>query len=160
VKGAGGDSEHNAIFQCYERARMPGERAPASSSRERRAVPQMAGGEPRRGHAEQALKHPTVEMGAKDPVDSATLIHKGLEMIEARWAIRCGDGAVEVIVHPQSIVQSIGSSSRQLVARASLGHGYVLPIQYCRHLAGTVTHYAAAARFPPSWPNWNSRRRG
>ena len=56
---------------------------------------------------EQALKHPTWEMGRKITIDSATLFNKGLEMIEARWLFDVEMARVEVIVHPQSIVHSM-----------------------------------------------------
>jgi 1-deoxy-D-xylulose-5-phosphate reductoisomerase len=100
------DSEHNAIFQCLE-------------GRDSRGVSRLlltASGGPFRTWTaeklatvtvEQALKHPTWEMGRKITVDSATLFNKCLEMIEARWLFDIGMNRIEVIVHPQSIVHSM-----------------------------------------------------
>ncbi|MEI8341928.1 MAG: 1-deoxy-D-xylulose-5-phosphate reductoisomerase [Verrucomicrobiota bacterium] len=101
------DSEHNAIFQCLE-GREP-------SSEIRRLILTASGGPFRKFPAdqlagvtlEQALKHPTWEMGRKITIDSATLFNKGLEMIEARWLFDVEMSRVDVIVHPQSIVHSM-----------------------------------------------------
>ena len=100
------DSEHNAIFQCLEG------RDPASVSR---LLLTASGGPFREWPAErlagatveQALKHPTWEMGRKITIDSATLFNKGLEMIEARWLFNVEMRRVSVLVHPQSIVHSM-----------------------------------------------------
>ena len=56
---------------------------------------------------EQALKHPNWEMGAKITIDSATLMNKGLEVIEAKWLFDLQPNQIDVIVHPQSIIHSI-----------------------------------------------------
>lgn len=79
---------------------------------------------------EQALKHPTWNMGAKITIDSATLFNKGLEMIEARWLFDVEMARVEVIVHPQSIIHSMvefidGSTLAQLSTT-----DMCFPIQY------------------------------
>lgn len=97
------DSEHSALFQC-----LVGE--------ERRRVRRLlltASGGPFRGRKdlsgvtkEEALKHPNWSMGAKVTIDSATLMNKALEMIEARWLFDVPMEQVEVVVHPQSIVHS------------------------------------------------------
>ncbi|HEY2342154.1 MAG TPA: 1-deoxy-D-xylulose-5-phosphate reductoisomerase [Chthoniobacteraceae bacterium] len=100
------DSEHNAIFQCLEG------RNPADV---KRLVLTASGGPFRTWPAEklavvtpeQALKHPTWNMGAKITIDSATLFNKGLEMIEARWLFDVEMERVDVIVHPQSIIHSM-----------------------------------------------------
>jgi len=100
------DSEHNAIFQCLEGH---------ASEHVRRLILTASGGPFRKLPAaqladvtlEQALKHPTWEMGRKITIDSATLFNKGLEMIEARWLFDVEMPRVEVIVHPQSIVHSM-----------------------------------------------------
>ena len=102
------DSEHNAIFQCLE-----GNAAGAEAVR--RLLLTASGGPFRRASPdvldqvtpEQALKHPTWEMGRKISIDSATMFNKGLEMIEARWLFGVGMDRVEVVVHPQSIVHSM-----------------------------------------------------
>ncbi|MCL4107254.1 UNVERIFIED_CONTAM: hypothetical protein GTU68_017138 [Idotea baltica] len=100
------DSEHNAIFQCLE-----GKKSEDVS----RLILTASGGPFRQTPAnelaevtlEQALKHPTWEMGRKITIDSATLFNKGLEMIEARWLFDVEMDRVDVIVHPQSIVHSM-----------------------------------------------------
>ena len=100
------DSEHNAIFQCLEGR---------DSAQVKRLILTASGGPFRKMPAEQlahvtleqALKHPTWEMGRKITIDSATLFNKGLEMIEARWLFDVEMPRVDVIVHPQSIVHSM-----------------------------------------------------
>lgn len=99
------DSEHNAIFQCLQGERM---------SAVHRLVLTASGGPfrttPKQELAsvtpEQALRHPTWSMGAKVTVDSATLMNKGLEVIEARWLFDVEAERIDVVVHPQSIVHS------------------------------------------------------
>jgi len=104
------DSEHNAIFQC-----LPFGRETLAASGARRILLTASGG-PFREWApskfdsitvEDALKHPTWKMGAKITIDSATLMNKGLEIIEARWLFDVSPDQVQVIVHPQSIVHSM-----------------------------------------------------
>jgi len=123
------DSEHNAIFQCLEN------RNPAEV---RRLILTASGGPFRKLPAEnlsdvtpeQALKHPTWNMGAKITIDSATLFNKGLEMIEARWLFEVGMARVDVIVHPQSIVHSMVEFIDGSVL-AQLSHSDMcFPIQY------------------------------
>jgi 1-deoxy-D-xylulose-5-phosphate reductoisomerase len=111
------DSEHNAIFQCLD----------GRSSEIRRIILTASGGPFRETPArqfldltaEQALKHPTWDMGPKITIDSATLFNKGLEMIEAHWLFGVEMKRVEVVIHPQSIVHSMvefadGSTLAQL----------------------------------------------
>jgi len=111
------DSEHNAIFQCLD----------GRSSEIRRIILTASGGPFRERPAnefvdltpEQALKHPTWNMGPKITIDSATLFNKGLEMIEAHWLFGVEMKRVEVVIHPQSIVHSMvefadGSTLAQL----------------------------------------------
>jgi 1-deoxy-D-xylulose-5-phosphate reductoisomerase len=100
------DSEHSAIFQC-----LVGEfHNPIEK------IYLTASGGPFRGWSldqlqsvkrEQALKHPNWSMGAKITIDSATLMNKGLEVIEAKWLFNLKPDQIDVIVHPQSIVHSI-----------------------------------------------------
>ena len=100
------DSEHSAIFQC-----LVGEfQNPIEK------IILTASGGPFRGKDRdflksvtkaQALKHPNWEMGAKVTIDSATLMNKGLEVIEAKWLFNLKQEQIEVIVHPQSIIHSI-----------------------------------------------------
>jgi len=123
------DSEHNAIFQCLEPARLRAERdgSVASPTEVRRIILTASGGPFRETPRarfdsitpEQALKHPTWNMGPKITIDSATLFNKGLEMIEAHWLFGVEMKRVEVVVHPQSIVHSMveftdGSTLAQL----------------------------------------------
>jgi len=100
------DSEHSAIFQCLH----SGERGDV-----RRLILTASGG-PFRNHTKkdlakvtlaQALKHPNWNMGRKITIDSATLMNKGLEVIEAHWLFGMGPEQINVLVHPQSIVHSL-----------------------------------------------------
>jgi len=100
------DSEHNAIHQCLH-GRQPSEI--------KRLILTASGG-PFRGlaaddlasvTAADALRHPTWRMGPKITIDSATLMNKGLEVIEARWLFDVSAARIEVLVHPQSIVHSM-----------------------------------------------------
>ena len=136
------DSEHSAIWQC-----LAGERRADI----RRLILTASGG-PFLDAADlgsvtpdQALRHPTWRMGAKITIDSATLVNKGLEVIEARWLYDVGDAAIEVVVHPQSVVHSAvlfvdGSLKAQLGSPDMR-----LPIQY----ALTYPDRAASPAAPP-----------
>lgn len=99
------DSEHSAIFQC-----LVGEVAPV-----RRLILTCSGGALRNlareelaaVTVEQALRHPQWEMGAKITIDSATLVNKGFEVIEAHWLFGVPADRIDVVIHPQSIVHSL-----------------------------------------------------
>jgi 1-deoxy-D-xylulose-5-phosphate reductoisomerase len=100
------DSEHSAIFQC-----LVGENLDTIDK-----VILTASGGPFRGKKRedllevtkaQALKHPNWSMGAKITIDSATLMNKGLEVIEAKWLFGVGREKIDVVVHPQSIIHSM-----------------------------------------------------
>jgi 1-deoxy-D-xylulose-5-phosphate reductoisomerase len=100
------DSEHSAIFQC-----LGGRHAAAvhrlvltASGGPFRTLPQSAFG---RITPEEALQHPTWSMGRKITIDSATLMNKGLEVIEARWLFGLPVDRVDVLVHPQSTIHSL-----------------------------------------------------
>jgi 1-deoxy-D-xylulose-5-phosphate reductoisomerase len=99
------DSEHSAIWQCLVGEAMAGVAAlilTASGGPFLDASPaEMAAITP-----EQALRHPTWTMGAKITIDSATLANKGLEVIEAHWLYDVAYDAIEVVIHPQSVVHS------------------------------------------------------
>ena len=103
------DSEHNAVFQC-----LPGGINPGTGA-VRRIVLTASGGPfraaPLEGLAavtpEQACAHPNWVMGRKISVDSATMMNKGLEVIEARWLFDAAPSSIEVLIHPQSIVHSL-----------------------------------------------------
>lgn len=123
------DSEHSAIFQC-----LVGE-----LDNKIEKIYLTASGGPFRGKKkeellnitkEQALKHPNWDMGAKITIDSATLMNKGLEVIEAKWLFNLKPEQIDVIVHPQSIIHSLvqfedGSMKAQL-GLPDMKH----PIQY------------------------------
>jgi 1-deoxy-D-xylulose-5-phosphate reductoisomerase len=147
------DSEHNAIFQCLESQRerptpnppSPGTgsavasaQRPTSNEEIRRLILTASGGPFRETDSkefesitvEQALKHPTWNMGPKITIDSATLFNKGLEMIEAHWLFGVEMKRVEVVIHPQSIVHSMVEFSDGSVL-AQLSHSDMcFPIQY------------------------------
>ena len=123
------DSEHSAIFQC-----LAGEfHNPIEK------IILTASGGPFRGWdkkrlatvaKEQALKHPNWTMGAKITIDSASLMNKGLEVIEAKWLFNLKADQIEVVVHPQSIVHSIVQFQDGSM-KAQLGlPDMKLPIQY------------------------------
>ncbi len=122
------DSEHSAIWQCLE-----GETQPVA-----RLVLTASGG-PFRGYSSaqlaavtvgQALGHPSWQMGRKVTIDSATLMNKGLEVIEAHWLFNIPFENVEVLVHPQSIVHSMVEFVDGVV-KAQLSYPDMrLPIQY------------------------------
>jgi len=123
------DSEHSAIFQC-----LTGEHGNAVEK-----IVLTASGGPFRGKTvaelekvtcEQALKHPNWNMGNKITIDSATLMNKGLEVIEAKWLFNINLDKIEVIVHPQSIIHSLVQFTDGSV-KAQLGlPDMKLPIQY------------------------------
>jgi 1-deoxy-D-xylulose-5-phosphate reductoisomerase len=123
------DSEHNAIHQCLHG------RAPAEV---RRLILTASGG-PFRGRsasdleavsAADALKHPTWQMGRKITIDSATLMNKGLEVIEAHWLFGVGAGQIDVVVHPQSVVHSmVELTDGSIIAQLGVTD-MRLPIQY------------------------------
>lgn len=105
------DSEHNAIYQCLGRSYQVGNRPPDVDS-----ITLTASGGPFWQTAEsafskitpeQAIAHPKWDMGAKISVDSATLMNKGLEVIEAHWLFNMPNSEINVLVHPQSIVHSM-----------------------------------------------------
>jgi 1-deoxy-D-xylulose-5-phosphate reductoisomerase len=137
------DSEHSAIFQCLAgEFHNPIEKLILTAS-----------GGPFRGKDReylrtvtkaQALKHPNWSMGAKVTVDSATLMNKGLEVMEARWLFNVDASQIEVIVHPQSIVHSLvqfedgsikaqmGLPDMKLPIQYALGYPHRLPSDFPR----------------------------
>lgn len=123
------DSEHSAIFQC-----LAGEfHNPIEK------IYLTASGGPFRGRKahelksikkEQALKHPNWDMGAKITIDSASLMNKGLEVIEAKWLFNLKNDQIDVIVHPESIIHSIVQFEDGSM-KAQMGlPDMKLPIQY------------------------------
>ena len=123
------DSEHNAIHQCLH-GRQPGEVT--------RLILTASGGPFRTWPAsklehatpEDALRHPTWQMGRKITIDSATLMNKGLEVIEAHWLFGMNAREIDVVVHPQSIVHSmVELRDGSVIAQLSVTD-MRLPIQY------------------------------
>ncbi|QIK58683.1 1-deoxy-D-xylulose-5-phosphate reductoisomerase [Dysgonomonas sp. HDW5A] len=122
------DSEHSAIFQCLNGECSPIEKILLTAS----------GGPFRKFNKDelqkvtkhQALKHPNWEMGAKITIDSATLMNKGFEMIEAKWLFGLTPDQVQVVVHPQSIIHSmVQFEDSSIIAQMGLPD-MRLPIQY------------------------------
>jgi 1-deoxy-D-xylulose-5-phosphate reductoisomerase len=123
------DSEHNAIHQCVH----------GRETREIRRLILTASGGPFRGRSaadlahvtpDDALRHPTWRMGPKITIDSATLMNKGLEVIEARWLFDVTRDQIEVLVHPQSVVHSmVELTDGSIIAQLGVTD-MQLPIQY------------------------------
>ena len=123
------DSEHNAIFQCLQGNRRE----------DLDKIILTASGGPFRGRklselqnvkVEEALKHPNWSMGKKITIDSATLMNKGLEVIEAKWLFDTDYENIEVVVHPQSVIHSMVQYKDGSII-AELGSADMrLPIQY------------------------------
>jgi len=122
------DSEHSAVFQCLQ-----GEKQKASK------IILTASGGPFLGYSptqlsqvtpEQALKHPSWRMGQKVTIDSATLMNKGLEVIEARWLFDMPFDNIQVLVHPQSIIHSMVEFNDGSVKAQLSQPDMRLPIQY------------------------------
>ena len=124
------DSEHSAIFQCLQ------------NDANRRAVKRIiltASGGPFYGHTatelekvtpEMALRHPNWEMGGKITIDSATLMNKGLEVIEAKWLFGLGAHQIDVLVHRKSIVHSMVELNDNSVLAQMGVPDMRIPIQY------------------------------
>jgi 1-deoxy-D-xylulose-5-phosphate reductoisomerase len=139
------DSEHSAIFQC-----LVGE-----FENKIEKIYLTASGGPFRGYSKeqlskvtkaQALKHPNWEMGAKITIDSASLMNKGLEVIEAKWLFNLTPDQIDVIVHPQSIVHSLVQFEDGSM-KAQMGlPDMKLPIQYA---------FTYPKRIKTSFPRFN-----
>ncbi len=139
------DSEHSAIFQC-----MAGEWENPIEK-----IVLTASGGPFRGWSRerlstvtkaQALKHPNWDMGAKITIDSASLMNKGLEAIEAKWLFNLKPEQIEIVVHPQSIIHSM-VQFRDGSMKAQMGlPDMKLPILYA---------LSYPKRLPTEWPRCN-----
>jgi len=123
------DSEHSAVFQAVQ----------AGQPDEVRRIVLTASGGPFRTHTkqqleqvtvEEALRHPTWDMGAKITIDSATMMNKALEVIEARWLFGLPVEKIDVVVHPQSIVHSMVEFVDGSVIAQLSPPDMKLPIQY------------------------------
>jgi 1-deoxy-D-xylulose-5-phosphate reductoisomerase len=133
------DSEHSAIFQCLE----------GNKGKRIKRILLTASGGPFRGMKrdelksvtpEMALKHPNWSMGKKITIDSATMMNKGLEMIEAKWLFGVGMDRIEVVIHPKSIVHSavefedtsvlaqMGAADMRVPISVALGYPERLPM--------------------------------
>jgi len=142
------DSEHNAIHQCLH-GRVPSEI--------RRLVLTASGG-PFRGRtsgqladvtAEEALQHPTWRMGRKITIDSATLMNKGLEVIEAHWLFGVPGDHIDVVIHPQSVVHSmVELTDGSMIAQLGVTD-MRLPIQYA---------FSYPERWAAPWPSLDLAR--
>lgn len=140
------DSEHSAIFQC-----LIGEKTENIHK-----IYLTASGGPFRTYSleqlkkvtpEQALKHPNWSMGNKITIDSATLMNKGLEVIEAKWLFHLENDQIEVVVHPQSIIHSMVEFCDGSM-KAQLGMPDMkLPIQYALSYPNRWAN--------PNYPKWN-----
>jgi 1-deoxy-D-xylulose-5-phosphate reductoisomerase len=123
------DSEHSAIFQCLQGNRQ---------NKIEKIILTASGG-PFRGYdmkmlekvtVEQALKHPNWDMGSKITIDSATMMNKGLEVIEAKWLFNVEANDIEVVVHPQSFIHSaVQYEDGSIIAQMGVPDMKV-PIQY------------------------------
>jgi len=145
------DSEHNALHQCLR----------GENPAEIKALWLTASGGPFRGFGrealalvtpEQALKHPTWVMGSKITIDSATLMNKGLEVIEARWLFDVGPDRIRVVVHPESVVHSLvefvdGSFKAQLGV-TDMRHPIQYALTYPRRLPSTLPPFDLVAAGP------------
>ena len=142
------DSEHSAIFQC-----LVGE----SRNRIEKIILTASGG-PFLGRKpnylvnvkrEHALQHPNWNMGAKVTIDSATLMNKGLEMIEAKWLFNLIPSQIQVVIHPQSIIHSMVQFEDGSI-KAQMGvPDMKLPIQYA---------LAFPKRIPNNFPRYDFRK--
>ncbi len=142
------DSEHSAIFQC-----LVGERRNPIEK-----IILTASGGPFRGKKpnfllnvkrDHALQHPNWSMGAKITIDSATLMNKGLEMIEAKWLFNLKPEQVQVVVHPQSIIHSMVQFEDGSI-KAQMGlPDMKLPIQYA---------FAFPHRLPNQYPRYDFKK--
>jgi 1-deoxy-D-xylulose-5-phosphate reductoisomerase len=144
------DSEHNAIFQCLHSGRRP----------EIRRVILTASGGPFRTWSleqqanvtpEQARAHPTWKMGAKISIDSATMMNKALELIEAKWLFGLSADQLEVVVHPESIVHSMVEFVDGSVLAQCSPPDMKLPIQSALDFPNRFDSPAGRMEFGRAW---------
>ena len=160
------DSEHSAVFQLLNN--IPRDRTCAAAPREglisrsematvRRIILTASGGpfrdwtrsEMESATVADALAHPTWQMGKKITIDSATMMNKALEIIEARWLFDLPPSQIDVVIHPQSIVHSLVEFIDGSVLAQLSPPDMRLPIQVCPDLAGAHARSGAAARLDP-----------
>ena len=138
------DSEHNALHQC-----LRGERR----EEVRRLILTASGGPFREkslsamssATVEEAMRHPTWRMGAKITIDSATLMNKGLEVIEARWLFGFGADEIDIVVHPESVVHSM----IELVDGSVIAQMGVTDMRHAIQYALTYPERHACKTLPP-----------
>ena len=122
------DSEHSAIFQCLQGEHTQIEKLILTASGG--PFRTWKGEDIAKATREQALNHPNWDMGAKVTIDSASMMNKGLEMIEASWLFNVNPDDIEIVVHPQSIVHSMVQFTDGCL-KAQLGAPDMrVPIQY------------------------------
>ena len=138
------DSEHAGVWQCLGRSALPGSVCEHVS----RVLLTASGGPFRewdrdriaRATAEQALKHPTWRMGPKNTIDSATLMNKSLELVEAHWLFGLPSSRIRALIHPQSVVHSFVEFKDGSVIAQCGSPDMRTPIQfaltYPRHVEG------------------------
>jgi 1-deoxy-D-xylulose-5-phosphate reductoisomerase len=158
------DSEHNAIFQC-----MPGDFRRGLDAVGVTRILLTASGGPFRGRdpetlhqvtPEEACAHPNWDMGRKISVDSATMMNKGLEVIEARWLFDAAPERIQVVVHPQSVIHSMveyadGSVLAQLGnpdMRTPIAHAMAWPGRHASGVAPLDLFQVARLDFEPPDP--------
>ena len=162
------DSEHSAVFQALQAGRRE----------ELRRIILTASGGPFRNYSEEqlagvtveeALAHPTWDMGPKVTIDSATLMNKALEIIEARWLFDLTPEQIAVVIHPQSIVHSLVEYIDGSVIAQMSPPDMKLPIQYAltwpRRSEGVAQKFdwSSAMRLefePPDFDRWGALRLG
>ena len=160
------DSEHSAIFHCLQ----------AHAQEEQPGVEKIlltASGGPFRGMSpqqlakvkvEDALKHPNWNMGQKITIDSASLVNKGLEVMEARWLFDVPPEKIHVLVQPQSVIHSMVQFEDGAVIAQLATPDIKLPIQYAlfyperRHLGGERLDFAALGQLLFEEPDWDTFR--
>ncbi len=146
------DSEHSAIFQCLQ----------GNEGKPVKRILLTASGGPFRGYSkeqleevtlEQALRHPNWSMGAKITIDSATMMNKGLEVIEARWLFDIDAEKIEIHVHPQSVVHSmVEFEDTSIIAqlgmpdmRVPISYAFAYPEREDNHDLPSLDFFAKAA---------------
>lgn len=152
------DSEHNAIHQCLRAGRRE----------EVRSLILTASGGPflktprkalERIKPEQALRHPTWKMGGRITLDSATLMNKGFEVIEAHWLFRMPSEAIQVLIHPQSIVHSmVEFKDGSLIAQMGVAD-MKLPIRYALTYPERLSINGVAAKGASQSLSWEQMKR-
>lgn len=150
------DSEHSAIFQCLP---VGDGQTKVDTRQVRRLILTSSGGPFRQWSAEQiasatvenALNHPTWEMGDKITIDSATMMNKGLEVIEACWLFDLPPSKIDVVVHPQSIIHSMVEYDDGSVLAQMSPPDMRLPIQYALTYPNRVKSIAPDFDLTRAW---------